>query len=618
MEGEIRSLRRLTAAVPWLALLLLSVTILQREAEFVRWRTLVSVVSAVAIFAVWRARDEWRPAKGLTAGLFTVTLLVTAMGYLRPDRFSMYQFTRVSLPVIAAWSFFLLALSVRPGSGSAQGRDEKRLQDDGRNVWQVGALMMATFAFLAAAHWLIQLDFIAFYDEPLYLLQSRLMREPGFVRQIDESLSRFFTLRQTVFADGRFYTQYPPGHPTILAAFDAMGLRWWTGVVLSTVGVFFTYLIGREVHSEFAGRAAAVLLAANQLFVAYGTSYMPHGPSLALVTAAAWLVLRAENGSGLRRQLSWSAAGLLLGCAVAIRPLTGAAVAGTIVLWQWSRRNYRWKETAKLAAFLLMGAVLPVLALLYYNNVTNGSPLVFGYTALHGPLHDLGFGTRGYVVPDSLGRLIAEDRDFTPGRALSNQLVVTSDLIRFALPAFVFVPLIWIGYRRGYPFRWVTVCAFLLLPVVHFAYFYPHTRFYLELFPFLFVGVGGILAHVRRRDRWLANGLLLSMLAVELMFTTMDIRRRIVERPDSLRHAALAAVRENPEPGGRLLIFVEDDGGGVLLNWASWFNIDVVPGDVIVARDLGDDNLSLMRRFPEHRPMHMTQSGLSVRLTPIE
>ena len=137
--------------------------------------------------------------------------------------------------------------------------------------------------------------------------------------------------------------------------------------------------------------------------------------------------------------------------------------------------------------------------------MTNGSPFAFGYAAAHGSLHDLGFGQRGFVAPDLLGRPMNELVDFTVGRAFSNLFIVMSNLAPIVLPAFLFIPILVIGRQHGFAVRWATVCAFLVLPAVHFFYFYFHTRFYLELFPFLFVGLAGILAHVRRRiPRWLA------------------------------------------------------------------------------------------------------------------
>ena len=78
----------------------------------------------------------------------------------------------------------------------------------------------------------------------------------------------------------------------------------------------------------------------------------------------------------------------------------------------------------------------------------------------------------------------------------------------------------------------------------------------------------------------------------------------------------ITAVREAQQTGSKLLVFVE--GHYSLLNWASWFNIDDFPGDVIAARDLGEENWRLRRRFPQHTPMRMTLSGTTARLTRLD
>jgi hypothetical protein len=128
---------------------------------------------------------------------------------------------------------------------------------------------------------------------------------------------------------------------------------------------------------------------------------------------------------------------------------------------------------------------------------------LFGYGAVHGSLHDLGFGERGFVVPDATGRWVKELFDFTPARALSNLFTIASELSAIVLPAFLLVPLILIGYRIGYPARWKTVIGFLVLPALYFFYFYPHIRFYIELLPFLYVGIAGLLfISDGRTGRW--------------------------------------------------------------------------------------------------------------------
>jgi hypothetical protein len=86
---------------------------------------------------------------------------------------------------------------------------------------------------------------------------------------------------------------------------------------------------------------------------------MPHGPTIALATAAAWLMVRAQDRPGGHRALGWCVAGILLGLTVTIRPLTGAAITLSIVLWLLLRRKYAAPQLAGLLASFGLGSALP-------------------------------------------------------------------------------------------------------------------------------------------------------------------------------------------------------------------------------------------------------------------
>ncbi len=602
----------------WGAALILLVTILQRETSFVPWKVFLPILLVTLCVVMWRASDTIRKRDAVIGGcLLTALLLVGAVPFvLTPTLSSAIHLSLAAAPVAAAGVFLLLVLPGGPAALNGAREPQVLPRPVVRQPWFGSVLLVTTFVVFAAVHWSIQRDYVSFYDEPLYVLQGKLMAEPGYTRPIDPSLGRFFVLRQTIFDEGRFYTQYTPGLPVLLALFDAFGLRWWTGVVASTVGVYFTYLIGRDVHSVFAGRVAALLLAANQYFMAYGTSFMPHGPELALLTAAAWLVLRSERRAGWRPFADWWAAGVLLGLAVTVRPLTGAALAISVCLWQFGRRTIPWRVLVTRSVWLLFGFVPPILALMHYNAVTNGTPWLFGYTAAHGALHDLGFGLRGFIVPDASGHLVSEPTNFTPRRAVAHGLIVLSGLADILLPVALLLPALLIaGYRFGYAIRWRTLGAFLVLPALQFAYFYPHRRFYLELFPFLFTGVAGAIDHLRRHDRSLALAILVPMLAAQVLVAALDVQQRTDERQRAVRHAVIAAVRDAHEAEGKVLVFVRGEG---LLHWLSWFNIDAFPGDVIVARDLGVENSRLRERFPDHVPLRVAGTGQAFQLSRLE
>jgi hypothetical protein len=312
----------------------------------------------------------------------------------------------------------------------------------------------------------------------------------------------------------------------------------------------------------------------------------------------------------------WTVAGFLLAGTVTIRPLTGVAMTASLLLWQIARAPQHWRTFARTTPAFVLGAALPIAALLYFNNVTNGSPFVFGYDVAHGGRHALGFGQRGFLTPNETGQWVEEVAHFGPRRAAVNAARVAADLgaILGLVIAFA-APLMALAWRSRYRIRWLTVAAFVPLPVAYFFYFYPHSRFYLELFPFFFVGVAGIHVHVRQHNPASARAIAVALIAGQLVLTALDLRARVDERRQSRRYAALAAVeRAMPGPDG-LLVFVD---GEDLLNWLAWCNIGEFPGRVIVARDLGDENRRLMRRFPGHRPVRLQQEAPIVRLDPVQ
>jgi 4-amino-4-deoxy-L-arabinose transferase-like glycosyltransferase len=568
------------------------------------------------VVALWQARTAVRSAReGLLAAILVVISfgLTAAPVLTNPDAWTTYHIAVRLAPLVSAW-VFLVGLPV-PARSMLEAQRGERASGDGWSLWGLPQLLIASFLMLAAAHWMLQREYVSFADEPLYLLQSRLLLEPGFVRHIDESLRSFFVLRQTVFDEGHFYTQYPPGQPALLALFDLAGLRWWSGVLLSTAGVLFTYLLGRRLYSEFAGRAAAAFLGTNLLFVTVGSGYMAHGSGLALATAAAWLFLRAETRPAGGRSLHWWGAGTLLSMGVAVRPLTGATLSASLLLWQMLRRKYTALELGRLLSFFVVGSAPPLLGLFYYNEVTNGAPFKFGYEAANGTLHDLGFGLRGWMLPGAGGETRTLTVDFTAGAAVEHFVGILDGLSTSVIPAVLWAPLVFLAYRYGYLFRWRTALAFLVLPAGYFLYFVENVRFYVELLPFFYVAIAGLIGEVRRADLRLGNLIAGSIVAAQLLVTGLGMHasrdgRGLIGWP------AFAEVREAQRQLGKVLAFVEDDAGDrELLLWLSWFNVDGFPGNVVVARDLGKANERLRRQFPGHIPVYVTRTGKTVRVS---
>lgn len=575
---------------------------------------LLAGLGVVLLAGLWRGgRAAWTlPHRRLLIGAFVVSLLVAwAPAILSSNPFPLSRVARELTVVLVGWGLlFFLPLHPSPSGAIAPPPAPPK--------WGLPALLMATLVTLALTHAVTERAYVYSPDETDYLLQSKLMSEPGYARQLGEELRPFFALRQTVFAEGRLYTQYPPGWPVLLAAFSAMGLRWWSGAICGVAGMIFTYFLGKRLRSRAVGLLACVLMGTASPFLLIGGSYLSHVPTLALIVMAAVLLLKGEQSDGAIRVISWWLAGLLLGSAVAVRPLTGVSLGLSLGLWMLVRRRLPARSIISLAGLVAFGVLLPVLALLHYNTVTNGKPLVFGYTAANGTLSDIGFGPRGFMTYDRDMQPLALVRTFNFRTAVQNLAFVSMELNTVVVPAFFLAPLIFIGKLYGYRFPWRVAAVFLVLPAVHFFYVFKGIRFYIELFPFLFLGVADLLLHVWQRNRNLAWHCLSFVMLGNVLVSAVDMYSTYQSRKRKI-FPYFEEVIEARRTHERVMVFVaEPPRDENILELLTMFNAGAFPSDVIVARDRGAANAVLTRQFPGYFPIRITRGEAADTEQPVQ
>jgi hypothetical protein len=602
-------------AIPWIFALLFLGLVGAIEIGYLRLTFLLLFGVAILLSGIWHNR--WllasRRNRLTLAVMFAVSLLVAilpeVLGSLSQlqDRAgvasSLYPAAQAVSVVILGWSF-LLWLPLQQGEPTAP--EEIRVKRESRFVLGLSA---ATFVAAAVIHFAIRDRYAKVVDEVLYLLQSQFLSEPGFVRHIEPALRPFFVFQQACFVDDRFYSQYPPGWPALLAAFSSVGLQWWTNVVLATVAVFLVYLLGKRLHSGFAGLVAALLLATNYLFLYISATYFPHLMTLVLAVAAALLLLRVEARVPGSNALPVLLAGFLLGLVIATRPLTGVGLAVSLTLWIAVRGDARVRDLARTVTVVLAGALIPIAALLYYNNVTNGSPFVFGYEVANGELHDLGFGTRGIVTYDQTGHATSVDYPFTPLTALEHFSERSRDAALTLLPGAFLIPLIFLGLARRYSFHWRSIAVFSVVPALYFFFFFSVIRFYTELLPFIFVGVATLIAHFWRSNAALGRSLLIFLIAGNLVLMGFRVRAEHALVHD-LYLPYFSAVETIKETNEEVLVLVgprfepprRNDDLFIVL---SQFNGGDFPERIVVARDLGHESGPLLERFPRHVPVRI-------------
>lgn len=246
---------------------------------------------------------------------------------------------------------------------------------------------MATTLYLVTA-WTVFDARPLLIDEIVQVIQARIFVSGRLWLPLDAH-PEFRSIMHMVEQDGRWYGQFPPGGPAMLALGELVRAPWLVNPVCGGVSVaaFATAL-------RWNGARPGVALGATIAFgfapfvVFQSASHMNHVTSLMWLLIATAALVRATRGDT-DRALAGFVCGVCLGLAATIRPLDAAAwalPAGAWLGWRAVRRGH-W------GAFLLsgIGVALPMGLMMLVNAKTTGGPFTFGYTVLWGQSHGLGF-----------------------------------------------------------------------------------------------------------------------------------------------------------------------------------------------------------------------------------
>lgn len=226
-------------------------------------------------------------------------------------------------------------------------------------------------------------------DELVQLVQAKTFAS-GRLWQPASPTPEFFSILNMVDSNGRYYGQFPPGGPGMLALGVLVGAPWLVGPVCGALAVaaFWSYVRVVEPRREVAV-GAAVLFAIAPFAVFMSGSHMNHVPTLMWLIVAMATMARAMASSGPAPGFAFLN-GLALGCAATIRPVDAFAFALPAGVWYVSNAlgdRARWRDAVASG----LGVAIPAAAMLWVNAHTTGKPLLFGYQVLWGQSHDLGF-----------------------------------------------------------------------------------------------------------------------------------------------------------------------------------------------------------------------------------
>jgi hypothetical protein len=358
-------------------------------------------------------------------------------------------------------------------------------------------LVLASFAlYLLSARWVFN-GRALLVDEVAQLFQARIFAAGRIAGTLD-SAPELFSALHLVERDGRVFSQFPPGGPGVLAVGLLLGAAWVAVPLCGALAVWCFSWFTRGVEAERPGVSllASLLFAFAPYMIFMSGSQMNHVPTL-LGVCAAFLALEratAPETPSQPRVLYAFACGFALGFAATVRPVDAAAFALPIAAWLVWRAVRDRRAVGPLIASGV-GVAIPVAWMLWFNAQTTGAPLLFGYEALWGKGHELGF----HAAPWGVAHTPARGLELVSLYFLRLQTYLFETPIpslAAAIGALLLVP----ALRR---IDGVLLAGSAMLVALYFAYwhdgFYLGPRFYVCLLPALALWSARMLPEWRAR-----------------------------------------------------------------------------------------------------------------------
>lgn len=402
-----------------------------------------------------------------------------------------------------------------------------------------------------------------------------------------------------VINNGRWYSQYPPGHIALLVVPLILGIPWILNPLLGSLTVILLYWLGKELYGEGIGRLSALLALFSPFLLFMSSEFMNHATALFCFTLFLLFFARVLKS---KRPVHALIAGVALGWLLMTRPFTAVAVAlpfalYAVVLLVQDAKAYLKPAVSFLGSFLVLAG-----ALLGFNDLTNGDPFLFGFQVLYGNEVMPGFGHAAWGGPHSLLRGIHQ--------TLVNLVGLNKYLFEWPVPSLFFVFLFCGFFAMG---RWdylLLTSAFCLTGAYLFYWFQDWCfgpRFLYEAAaPLILLSARGIDAVPRLIQRRFAGERSVRTYTAGTGFIVgaMILVGGIVYLPPhfevygngywGVTRRALSAV----ERAGisHAVVFTQSYYGSVFLANDPWLR-----NDVIFVRDLGGRNKIMADLYPDRK-----------------
>lgn len=333
------------------------------------------VLFGAMIVYVWRSAS---PRKALlAASLFGACLL----GFIMPEGRSYYELISQLLSLLGLIMVFV-GLAFWPPLHPLCLRSAALLHTI-RALPKPLFLGVLVAVFIVASVWLawychaflpIIFDSISQYVHAKFMAAGRLYGE-------SPPLPDFFKFPMMI-NDGKWYSQYTPLHPFLIALGHLAHAPWLVNPLLGAATLLATYALAKKAYGEDVGRLAAVLVLASPFIVFMSSEYMNHSSALLFTTLFVWCYIETldawEEGSTKRSLRFALVGGICLGAVMLSRPFAAAGIAMPFVLHAlWLMTHNR--RYIRLYSFMALGPLAAIAFQYWYNVQTTGNGFVFPY-----------------------------------------------------------------------------------------------------------------------------------------------------------------------------------------------------------------------------------------------
>ena len=266
-------------------------------------------------------------------------------------------------------------------------------------------------------------------DESAYRFQARVFGSgqlaapaPAGKTLVNNTHKNEFFLVHTVQREGKWFVQYAPGWPAVLAIPEKFGLGRFVNPMFAVLLLWLTWKIAAHLDGTETARRALFFLVLSPMFLLNFSGYYSHGMVIVLVAAATWLAI-IDIGAGWGKPASILAAIAVVSLARPYDALVCAIPLMAMVTW---KRRTRPAAVAGCVGMAVVAAGLATGAQAYYNFAQAGNPWKSLYAVYRGS--------------EELGGML----QMSPGAMWENlRVLAIRSVIKTAASMFAFPVLLW-------------------------------------------------------------------------------------------------------------------------------------------------------------------------------